>query len=332
MVHLGVSEETQILKVIEDETAAYFNKDYEEWARCWVHESYVRRFAWFVRGGTFVHNGWNAENASIKAGMARYPSPNQSVHEVKRENVNVRVGKDMAWVTFEQIAPLTGDPFDVPGRQLEGRVLEKHSGMWRIAACFVIGSSLEFASTPLLRVDGDSVILWMNPAAARGLEKHRGLKVSGGRLRGNHRQGDQRLQASIRWAAGLHSYADFQADPHMAPARRGALPVILGEDDGTTPIVCWVIAESAMILVSFDDERSIEKRVESAAIVYGLTPAQTRLATLIVVGCDVVEAARRLGVSANTTRTHLQRMFNKTGVHSQPALVRALLTVAAPLF
>jgi hypothetical protein len=35
--------------------------------------------------------------------------------------------------------------------------------------------------------------------------------------------------------------------------------------------------------------------------------------------------------SARRARTHLQRMFEKTGVRSQPALVRMLLSVASPL-
>jgi DNA-binding CsgD family transcriptional regulator len=52
---------------------------------------------------------------------------------------------------------------------------------------------------------------------------------------------------------------------------------------------------------------------------------------LIIAGHDLVNAAERLGVSVNTTRTHLQRMFDKTGVRTQPALVRALLSVASPL-
>lgn len=37
-------------------------------------------------------------------------------------------------------------------------------------------------------------------------------------------------------------------------------------------------------------------------------------------------AAERLEISINTARTHLQRAFDKTGVHSQPALVRRLLS------
>jgi DNA-binding CsgD family transcriptional regulator len=36
-------------------------------------------------------------------------------------------------------------------------------------------------------------------------------------------------------------------------------------------------------------------------------------------------------VTVNTARTHLHRMFEKTGVRSQPALVGALLSVAAAI-
>jgi DNA-binding CsgD family transcriptional regulator len=35
-------------------------------------------------------------------------------------------------------------------------------------------------------------------------------------------------------------------------------------------------------------------------------------------------------VSVNTLRTHLQRMFDRTGVRSQAALVGALLSVEMP--
>ena len=34
-----------------------------------------------------------------------------------------------------------------------------------------------------------------------------------------------------------------------------------------------------------------------------------------------------MGISVNTAKTHLKRMFDKTGVHAQPALVRLLLSV-----
>ena len=74
----------------------------------------------------------------------------------------------------------------------------------------------------------------------------------------------------------------------------------------------------------------VARRVELAAEIYGLSPAQIRLARLIVDGHDLAAAADALGVSVNTLRTQLQRIFDKTGVRSQSALVRALLSAEAP--
>lgn len=85
------------------------------------------------------------------------------------------------------------------------------------------------------------------------------------------------------------------------------------------------------MLVSFKDEQTTEQRLAAAAVLYRITPAQMRLAGLIIGGDSLVEAARRLGVSINTARTQLRRMFEKTGVNSQTTLVIALLSVALPL-
>ncbi len=86
-----------------------------------------------------------------------------------------------------------------------------------------------------------------------------------------------------------------------------------------------------MIVVSFDDGHRTDQRLAAAAVIYGLSPGQLRLAKLVVDGHDLVEAARELGISVNTARTHLQRIFDKTEVRSQPALVRVLLSALAPV-
>jgi DNA-binding CsgD family transcriptional regulator len=81
---------------------------------------------------------------------------------------------------------------------------------------------------------------------------------------------------------------------------------------------------------SFDDAETIARRIKLAADMYDLSPAQVRLARLIVDGRDLAAASDALGVSVNTLRTHLQRMFDRTGVRSQAALVRVLLSAEAP--
>ena len=96
------------------------------------------------------------------------------------------------------------------------------------------------------------------------------------------------------------------------------------------PLHCWVLLEDGRALVSFDDAETVARRIASAREVFGLSPAQTRLARLIVDGQDLAAASDHLGVSVNTVRTQLQRIFDKTGVRSQSALVRALLSADAP--
>ena len=109
----------------------------------------------------------------------------------------------------------------------------------------------------------------------------------------------------------------------------GALPVILGEGDDHA--LCWVRVEGGLILVAFDDEVTLDHRFSTAAAIFGLSPAQARLSRHIADGHDLAHAAAALGISVNTARTQLQRIFDKTGVHSQPALVRVLLSAGTPV-
>lgn len=57
---------------------------------------------------------------------------------------------------------------------------------------------------------------------------------------------------------------------------------------------------------------------------FGLTAAEARLAAGLASGEDLPAAALRLGIRLTTARTHLQRIFDKTGVRSQVSLVALL--------
>jgi DNA-binding CsgD family transcriptional regulator len=57
-----------------------------------------------------------------------------------------------------------------------------------------------------------------------------------------------------------------------------------------------------------------------------MTPAEQRVALLIMQGYKLDEAADRLSISRNTLRTHLKRIDVKTNTNRQSDLVRVLLT------
>jgi DNA-binding CsgD family transcriptional regulator len=310
-----------ILRVIEEETAAYFAKDYETWARCWVITSSSQRWMRIGGGGNLV---WSGEDYAkrMKEGMDRSPAPSRSASDVRRDNVDLHVRGDIAWVTFDQHAPDTKDAFDVPGLHHEMRVLEREAGTWKIVfACNMQGAP-DRARSPLLRVDGSGVILWKNAAATEYLRSAQTLFVGAGRLRAHGRDADGRLRSAIRWAADVNETLPTE----RMFARADALPVVVAGGQGEPATVCWVTAESDTILVAINDPGMTEERLGLAAAVYGITPAQRRIAAEIVAGHDLVAAAERMGITINTARTQLQRMFEKVGVRSQPALVRALFS------
>lgn len=58
--------------------------------------------------------------------------------------------------------------------------------------------------------------------------------------------------------------------------------------------------------------------------IFGFTPAESRLATLLLNGNSVNEAADQLGVRTCTVREQLSSLFAKTGTSRQPELVSML--------
>ena len=91
------------------------------------------RAGWWKRGGVTWRQGWEDISERIKQQFAANPASNPSAEKVRRENINIRVGTDMAWVTFDQYAPDAQEPdMDMPGLSHETRILEKHDGCWKL--------------------------------------------------------------------------------------------------------------------------------------------------------------------------------------------------------
>jgi DNA-binding CsgD family transcriptional regulator len=78
-----------------------------------------------------------------------------------------------------------------------------------------------------------------------------------------------------------------------------------------------------------------ESRAPAAEMVlqpiYGLTPAEARVASLLARGMRVEEITERLSVSTPTVRTHVRRVLEKTDSRGQADLVRVLTSGPAAL-
>lgn len=92
---------------------------------------------------------------------------------------------------------------------------------------------------------------------------------------------------------------------------------------------CWQAPEQRTALLRLYD-RDMGLVVDERALIslYGLTRGEAALATKLVQGKSIEDAAAELFISTHTARTHLKRIFMKTDTHRQPELVvRMLLTV-----
>jgi DNA-binding CsgD family transcriptional regulator len=317
----AASEEDRkaVMRVIETESAAYLAKDYDTWASCWAHSSHVRRWVSTTRRGVNAWEGWERQGRPMKLFMEEHPNP--STAQYRREAINGRAAQDMAWATFDQYSSGGSGPgTDVPELNHELRILEKDVDDWKIVCICSFQRSLDHIGSPIVQVDSPGAVMSMNAAAQTELHGTGRIEVRAGRLRATDRTADQRLQAAIRWAG----YRDDRMWPW-----HGTLPVLLGGGYGDPVEVCWVAARSNQIFVFVKNQELLDERLRAAAAIYGITPAQLRRFT--IAGHDLRMAARLLDVSRATTRTQMQRMFEKVGVRSQAALIRALLSVAAPL-
>lgn len=81
------------------------------------------------------------------------------------------------------------------------------------------------------------------------------------------------------------------------------------------------------LLLIVDPSRRIAPDHAALRDLFGLTPAEIRVATLLVAGYDRPAAARHLGVSEQTLRSQTKAIFAKMRIHRQADLVRL-----APLF
>lgn len=83
--------------------------------------------------------------------------------------------------------------------------------------------------------------------------------------------------------------------------------------------------------IVFITERDSPIELDHALLarLYGLTPSEAALAERLAGGDPLAAAAASHGIAESTARSHLARIFEKTGTHRQAELVKLLVSLAA---
>ncbi len=90
---------------------------------------------------------------------------------------------------------------------------------------------------------------------------------------------------------------------------------------------CWQNSENRTALLTlYDQDTGLEVNADVLVRLYGLTRGEAGLATHLVKGKSIEEAAAAMFISPHTARTHLKRIFMKTDTHRQTELVVRILS------
>ena len=317
-------DEAAVLAAVEEETLAFRSGDFDRWCAAWLQDPRTTEVFTSHEFGVNVIRGWDAIRANMANVFANDLRCKFGDRGFDKSNLAISIDGNMAWVSFDQRwwHP-DGIHYD---DNFELRFLECHNGNWKIVLSSVAAARATFTPPGRLGVDAERRVIWQAPGAAQALKNHPGLTISHGTLRGRRPEWDHALGDVLEQAARYHGF--FEARDFAARTGRPfRSPVVLGEDDDGSVLTCVVTVRDAITYVDTDPASEVEARLAMAEAVFCLSDAQTRLAREIVAGRGLTEASAQLGISVNTARTQLGRIYDKTGVNSQTALVRLLLSV-----
>lgn len=195
-----------------------------------------------------------------------------------------------------------------------------------------LSSVLNLISAGVFLTDGQAHVIYANAAATRHLDAKKALRKRNGMLVACDPASSRDLRKAILDAASGAVNSSPSASTTIAvKGVEGAdlavwvLPLDSGlrrELGGTFTATVAIFVRELGDTSAFPAELFIRQ--------YGITPAECRLLFVLVQGLSLQEAVEALGVSMPTAKTHLSRLFAKTGVDTQASLMRLAVSALSP--
>ncbi len=180
----------------------------------------------------------------------------------------------------------------------------------------------------VIQLDRRGRILEANDLARALLARRDGLCDDGRMLSAGTRAEDAELQGLLERA--LPAYGAQGSGGSMKITRgKAGTPLVLeihplrktGADSRS-----WEVGALVLIVDPIARPR-VDPRLP--AMVWGLTPTESRVAVALATGQTAAGVAGELGCAEGTVRTHVKRVYRKLGVRKQTELVRRVLSLEA---
>lgn len=203
--------------------------------------------------------------------------------------------------------------------------LRQHDRVRRLSAQALAGHQLLAVFTyPMWLLDADRYVLHANAASQAAAVAVGGERVRAahGRLQLAAARADRQLGERLKALAALPHGSRALVDARRSPGDAVAWLLLQKIDPGP---VLGVFGEQPLVMATlFAADQMGQLDAFALADVFGLTPAQARVAVLLADGRSAPDIAAQLGTSESTVRSHLRQVMLKLGARRLADAVRVL--------
>jgi DNA-binding CsgD family transcriptional regulator len=189
-------------------------------------------------------------------------------------------------------------------------------------------TALDMISTGVILFAASAKIASMNRSASALIGERDGLFATHDGLKAE-REAESALLTNAIQRAALSSQGNGGAGGTVFVSRRTRCPLQILISPIRNSAVNRLGAITAIAFV-IDPSRRQRPAQDILRTLFGLTPAESRVALLLGDGHAPREIAGMIGVTDNTVRSQIKSIFSKTGVKRQGELIRLLVSNTVP--
>jgi len=186
---------------------------------------------------------------------------------------------------------------------------------------------LEHLKLGVVALDRDLRIVHINSAAQGWSQEHLFFTQPDGSMGFANAQDAGWLRRQLRGLDSAERRRLFQT----ASGKPAVLTTWLLGDAAVTPQIFRAMRSAACLLVIQAADDETPGGCDLFAIAFGLTPGEQRVMRSLMAGQTLNQSAQHLGLTLSTVKTHLHRIFLKTGANRQSELMRKAVSFGGTL-
>jgi DNA-binding CsgD family transcriptional regulator/PAS domain-containing protein len=195
-----------------------------------------------------------------------------------------------------------------------------------------LSETLDKLTSGVFLLDRQGRVVHMNRAAQRQIKTSNALRIVNGRLTPTDRTAEAALGKALADCRTNFPGSETTAHSIALPNadEQGLVATVLPVDQGNRRSIIAPYSAAAAVFVQ-DPQSAPPLPGDAFAKLYGITNAELKFLMVLGSGLTIKQAADVLGVSEETGRTHLKRVFMKTGTSKQSELIRLIMGSSPPV-